>query len=288
MTTGRVDPMTRRIEAWLGQGVDDAPPPGLLELSLERARGTRQRAAAHALVGGAPWIGPAVPGRRPAALILVAALALALIAALAFLVGRSPVRPNPLPAIVPTVAPTATPTPSPTIRPTTSPETTPRGTVVDTPTGFAGAGFAITYPPGWSRLTGVSIGGSVKFTNGRAAGTFGYEYIFSVSRASDGGPISVQLGQQAGSVLVAGNDLEALAASVEANVTGAASTRTSVVIGGEPGYRYSTPELSIVGPLASIAITYRDGTAWVFTEHLFLDAPPSGDFGTFLASFSFQ
>ena len=287
MSADPMDAMNRRIEAWLGQGSDDHPPAGLLDLSLARTRSVPQRSALHAALGRVPRIGPVLPRRRQTAWVLIAAAIL--IAAGIAVVGSGVIRPDPLRVIVPSVVPptnTAEPSRTPAVAIATQ---TPRpsATVLPSAMGFTGPGFLLTYAPGWRQVTGSALGGTYAFSNGPVS-QLGNSYVFSVSLAGGGDPIVVKLGQQAGSVQISGRSLDELAASVEKEIAGSAPTRTAVTIGGELGYRYSPPEASYVGPLASIAITYRDGTAWVFMENIIFDAPPSGAFGTFLSSFSFR
>lgn len=179
--------------------------------------------------------------------------------------------------------PTATPSPRPSPSPSLSPPPS-QPPIARAP--FDGPGFSFIYPAGWRPATGVAFGGTYKFTNG-AGGAFGFEYVFSVSQAAVGDPIKVPLGQDAGVASISGTTLDAIAASVEQEIQVSSPNRVAVTIGGEPGFRYSTPEASIVGPLASIAIAIHDGRTFVFMENLALDAPASGDFETFLQGVTF-
>jgi len=147
-----------------------------------------------------------------------------------------------------------------------------------------GGAFSVAYPPGWHRSSGVVGGGS--FQLARSGGPAGLPGLtFGVTWAGPDEPIAIDLGQGVDAVTVTGHDLASLDRSVRAAFPGA--VRTAVRIGGERGYRYGVGEESYVMPLSALAVTWHDGTAYVFTEHPILDAPPSRDFATLLAGVRF-
>ena len=65
------------------------------------------------------------------------------------------------------------------------------------------------------------------------------------------------------------------------------ATRTSIVVDGEPAYRFDHVEQAIVGPIDAIAVVSHAGNGYIFVEHSVLDGPPSGEFDAVLAGITF-
>jgi hypothetical protein len=149
---------------------------------------------------------------------------------------------------------------------------------------LSGGGVSITIPDGWYR-TSRSGGGLLALGTGRGF-PGGASATVSVDWASAGEAVTIDLGEQAGIAEVSGHDLASLRASVLTAFPGVSSTK--VTIGGEPGWRFGIAQASIVRPLANLAITWHDGTAYVFEEHLTLDGSATGQFGQILAAVTFD
>jgi hypothetical protein len=138
-------------------------------------------------------------------------------------------------------------------------------------------------PAGWHRTHGFNTTGQLMIGTGTFLGSA--SDVISVDWAGPDELLTIDLGQQGGTVQLSGHDLRSLLASAAKAFPGAAQTR--VTIGGEPGWRLAVGQASYVLPLANLAITWHDGTAYAFEEHLVLDGSTSGQFGDILQRVTF-
>ena len=294
--------LDRAIERWLGDGRDDAPPEVVLERALQLTREKVQRSSLVARTLGAPsavdagrrWYGTGFDP-RPALAVLIALLLLS-----AAIVGGG--LPRHIAPVV--VVPSAFPSPSvvspqgsaaalPPPRPSCAPSASPVPSVGPTPSlslaerTISGGGITIVAPVGWhrtsNRTSGRPGGALLQIGTGNFAGTAADR--IGVDLLTVDGTVWIDLGQQAGVVSVSGHDGPSLLASTKAAFPKAEVTKTT--IGGETGWLIGVYQASFVYPLAALAITWHDGSGYVFTEHLVLDGQPSGAFGTVLKSVTF-
>jgi hypothetical protein len=283
------EPLHPEVARWLADGGGDVPPDGLLARSLEVTRTIRQRPAAIAWLGGTPS-GPALR-RGPsvqAVWVLILVLLVALLAVVGVLGGaahqpsiaivdssvRSPFPSTARPSASVPIAPAspATSEPAASSTPSTGPAASP------SEPGLRGPGVQLPDLASWRTIRGSNQAGRIVIGSGDMSGIPADQVGVDWETADE--PIVINLGQQADAVTVAGHDLASLAASVKSAFPGARLTKRT--IGGSPGYLVEVHESSYVFPLASLAVTWHDGMAYVFEEHVIFDGPPSGAFGRIL------
>ena len=294
--------LDRAIERWLGDGRDDAPPELVLERALQLTREKVQRSSLVARTLGAPsavdagrrWYGTGFDP-RPALAVLIALLLLS-----AAIVGGG--LPRHIAPVV--VVPSAFPSPSvvspqssaaalPPPRPSAAPSASPVPSVGPTPSlslaerTISGGGITIVAPVGWHRTSSyrydLAGGALLGIGTGNFLGAAADRIVVDLLTVD--GTVWIDLGQQAGVVSVSGHDGPSLLASTKAAFPKAEVTKTT--IGGETGWLIGVYQASFVYPLAALAITWHDGSGYVFTEHLVFDGQPSGAFGTVLKSVTF-
>lgn len=123
-------------------------------------------------------------------------------------------------------------------------------------------------------------------------GAAGVTVAVTTAPLGTGVPVSLGSGQPARTIVVSGDTLEAIGASIETGVPGARRTRSESRISGEPALRYAgVDEQTYVGPLAAVAVTIYGDRVFVATEYFALDAPfdamDEGRFESFLATVRF-
>ena len=294
--------LDRAIERWLDDGRDDAPPEVVLERALQLTREKVEHSSFVARTLGAPsavdagrrWYGTGFDP-RPALAVLIALLLLS-----AAIVGGG--LPRHIAPVV--VVPSAFPSPSvvspqgsaaalPPPRPSAAPSASPVPSVGPTPSlslaerTISGGGITIVAPVGWHRTSSyrydLAGGALLGIGTGNFLGAAADRIVVDLLTVD--GTVWIHLGQQAGVVSVSGHDGPSLLASTKAAFPKAEVTKTT--IGGETGWLIGVHQASYVYPLAALAITWHDGSGYVFTEHLVLDGQPSGAFGTVLKSVTF-
>jgi len=159
------------------------------------------------------------------------------------------------------------PTDVPSTEPT--PEPSPAGTLKD---------LTITMPAGWVLRAGET---RMSVTEGHG-GLFSRPLLVVAIRRGTGFEVPHPTAADPNAGFdVAGNTFEAVVASIDTALPDA--SRRDVLIGGQPGVRWSVPQTSYVAPLVNIAVVEWKKTFYLFVHQLPLDGPVGSSFDLLLA-----
>lgn len=282
MTGPGADRSGQIVRSWLAGGVG-SPSPDVLEVALVRTRSVRQRPALLArasgtsdgtIPGGA--MGPLSARAVLAAVVVIAGIVLGSWRWSA-LVGAPTRYDLPSSLTVGPPAPSGSATTSP--PPSTPPGANARGSTPSDPTSRASEPpqtvasdyFIVTFPESWSASggqTGVFLRKPVLFSPS-----------VDIVWVPGGGVTRVSRGAEASTFDVPSGTLSELARVIERGSGAASSARHDVTVDGADAIWYETPQATIVGPLAAIAVVPRSRGTIVVTLHLGLDGKP--DLGFF-------